>query len=152
MPILILLLAAMAVEITVLVVVGNVLGVLATILLLVLATIAGGALLRREGTKAVTAFGEAVRNRRPPQREMADGVLIAMAGALIILPGFVSDVVALTLLFPPTRAVIRRTMLRKAEQRAQARGPLVVDSYVVRDEPDDQPVILIPDRSDDRRD
>lgn len=140
MPILLLLLISTIVEITVLIMVGQAIGVLATILLLIGATALGVWLLRREGTRTLTAFREAMVSRRVPQRELADGVLIAMAGVLIMVPGFVSDVLALFLLFPPTRAIVTRGLTRRAEAAARtAHGsaePFVVDSVIEADDPD----------------
>jgi UPF0716 protein FxsA len=133
-PILLLLLVATIVEITVLVMVGQAIGVLATILLLIAASVIGIWLLRRESTRTLAGFREAMLTRRVPHREMADGVLIAAAGVLVLVPGFVSDVLALFLLFPPTRAVVARRMVRRAEQTvrsAQAGGAFVVDSVVL---------------------
>ena len=66
----------------------------------------------------MAAVSEAVFRRRQPNQEMADGVLIAAAGALIMVPGFISDVVALFLLFPPTRRLVSRRIARKAEAAA----------------------------------
>src|SRR5689334_6286930 len=128
MPVLILVLAALAVEITVMVLVGSAIGVLPTILLLIAATVLGGWLLRREGARTLTAFRDALLARRPPHKELADGVLIAAAAMLIALPGFVSDVVAIFLLFPPTRAIVRRRWVRRAEARQQT---VFVDGEVV---------------------
>ncbi|MFC0106624.1 FxsA family protein [Kibdelosporangium aridum] len=119
MPVLILLLLAMAVELTVLVLIGSAIGVLPTILLVVVATVIGVVLLRREGMRALTAFQAKVRSGQQPQGEMLDGVLIAVAGILVVLPGFVSDVLAIALLFPPTRALIRGRVLKRAEARAR---------------------------------
>jgi UPF0716 protein FxsA len=133
-PILLLLLVAMAVEITVMVMVGQAIGVLPTILLLIFASVVGMWLLRREGTRTLRAFQEAVLTRRVPHREMADGVLIAAAGVLVLVPGFVSDVLALALLFPPTRAIVARRITSRAEQRARSAqhgGAFVVDSVVL---------------------
>jgi UPF0716 protein FxsA len=118
MPVLILLLLGTAIEITVLVLIGNVIGLLPTLALVVLATVLGVVLLRREGMKAVTAFQSKIRSGQQPQAEMLDGVLIAVAGVLVVLPGFVSDLLAIALLFPPTRAVIRKSVLKRAEARA----------------------------------
>jgi UPF0716 protein FxsA len=119
----------MIVEITVLVLVGQAIGVLPTILLLIAASLLGAWLLRREGMRTFTAFMEAVRIRRVPHREVADGMLIAAAGVLIVIPGFVSDLVALFLLFPPTRAILTRRMTRRAvPMRAQG---FVVDSVII---------------------
>jgi UPF0716 protein FxsA len=130
MPVLILLLLGTAIEITVLVLIGSAIGVLPTILLVVVATIVGITLLRREGTRALAAFQTKVRSGQPPAREMVDGVLIAVAGLLVILPGFVSDLLAIALLFPPTRAAIGKRVVKRAEARARAHregpGPIFI--------------------------
>jgi UPF0716 protein FxsA len=115
------LLAAAVVELTVLVVVGHAIGVLATIGLLILASLLGAALLRHEGARALGALIEALRTRKLPHRELLDGMLIAAAGVLIILPGFVSDAVGLLLLLPPTRALVRRRILASAAKRVPVR-------------------------------
>jgi UPF0716 protein FxsA len=154
-PVFLILLAAVAVEITVMVSVGAQIGVLSTIGLLVLATLVGGLLLRREGVRTLGALQQAVAAGRLPQREALDGVLIAAAGVLVILPGFVSDVLAILLLLPPTRALVRGLVVRRVERavvRAQRRaGAIVVESVVVdtgddhpRERRDDQPIIVIP--------
>ncbi|HET9255680.1 MAG TPA: FxsA family protein [Pseudonocardiaceae bacterium] len=114
MPVLLVLLAATVIELTVLIAVGHAIGILGTIGLLILASLAGAALLRREGTRTLTAFTEAIRTRRPPHQELLDGVLIAAAGVLIVLPGFVSDVLGLLLLLPPIRALVRQRIARSA--------------------------------------
>ncbi|GLZ39534.1 FxsA family protein [Actinokineospora sp. NBRC 105648] len=146
MPVLLVLLLAMVAEITVLVTVGNLIGVLPTILLLIAATLAGTALLRREGVRTLTALQQAVFSRRVPQAEVVDGMLIAAAGVLVVVPGFISDVLALFLLLPPTRALVRKRIIRRAEA---ARPVIVVDSVVVEPEPvRERPVIVIPEARD----
>ena len=119
MPVLVLLLLAVALEITVLVLVGQAVGVLPTLGLLLAAGALGVWLLRREGRRTLREFSEATRERRPPTRELSDGVLVAAGGVLILLPGFVSDVAGLLVLFPPTRAIARHRMERAAGRRAE---------------------------------
>lgn len=134
MSVFVALLAGIVLDIAVLLAVGKAIGVLPTILLLLLGAVVGVVLIRREGRRTLAAFGDAVLTGRMPHREMADGVLIAAAGVLVIVPGLVSDVLALALLFPPTRAVVREWMVRRAERAAVARergGTIVVDSVVV---------------------
>jgi UPF0716 protein FxsA len=114
------LLIGLAVEVTALVATFGALGALPTLGLLVLGGVVGSLLLRREGTRTLGAFSEALRTRRAPHQEVADGVLIAAAGFLIVVPGFLSDVVGLFLLFPPTRRLISRRMARRAEERERA--------------------------------
>jgi UPF0716 protein FxsA len=132
-PVFLILLVMMLAEIAVIVAVGQAIGALVTIALLIAVSVVGVAMLRRQGTRTLTAFADAVRNRRDPQPEMVDGMLIGVAAGLVLFPGFVSDVLALLLLFPPTRSIMRRRLLR-------GRGPrqpqtIVVDSEVVREGP-----------------
>ncbi|WP_367128253.1 FxsA family protein [Saccharothrix sp. HUAS TT1] len=143
MRVLLVVLVGLAVEVTVLVAAFGAWGLLPTLGLLVLGGVVGSVLMRREGARTVAAFSEAVRSRRAPHQEVADGVLIAVAGLLIVLPGFVSDVVGLSLLVPPVRRVVSRRMARRAEARERAMalnfrygrppmaGGVVVDGDVV---------------------
>ena len=149
MPVFGLLLVMMLAEIAVIVAIGQAIGALVTILLLVAVSVVGVAMLRRQGTRTLTSFADAVRSRRDPQPEMVDGMLVGVAAALVLFPGFVSDVLALLLLFPPTRAVVRRRVLARAEARRQAHAPvIVVDSEVVH--PDESRPIVIDSVRDDR--
>lgn len=147
MPVFVVLLIAMAAEIAVMVAVGQAVGALTTILLLFVVSMVGAALLRRQGTRTITAFTDALRNRRDPQPEMVDGMLIGVAAAFVLFPGFISDVVALFLLFPPTRAVVRKRVLRRAQAR-RASQVTVVDGEVV----DEEPMIIDAPAIDPRRD
>lgn len=140
MPVFALLLIAVVAELAVIIAVGQAVGALWTILLLIVVSMAGVALLRRQGTRTLTSFADALRNRRDPSPEMADGMLIGVAAAFVLFPGFLSDVVALLLLFPPTRAVFRRRLLSRAAARARvvrrdAVPGEVVDGEVVDDDP-----------------
>lgn len=124
MPVLLILLLAAFIELAVLVTVGKAIGILATVGLLILASLAGAALVRREGTRTLAAFTEALRTRKPPHRELIDGMLIVAAGVLIVLPGFVSDLPGILLLLPPTRALVRRRLLLSADRAAAVQyGP-----------------------------
>ncbi|GHH34707.1 FxsA family protein [Lentzea cavernae] len=118
MPLLALLLLGFFAEIAVLIAVGNAIGGLWVIALLLLSTLVGLSLVRRQGAQTMAAFRESVFQRQEPHQEMADGVLIAAAGALIMVPGFLSDAAALFLLFPPTRKLVSRRIARKAEAAA----------------------------------
>jgi UPF0716 protein FxsA len=147
MPVFVVLLIAMAAEIAVMITVGQAIGALTTILLLFVVSMLGATLLRRQGTRTITAVTDALRNRRDPQPEMVDGMLLGVAAALVLFPGFISDAAALLLLFPPTRAVVRERVLRRAQTR-RSNHVTVVDGDVV--EPD--PVIIDAPAIDPRRD
>ena len=139
-PILLILFAATVVELAVLIAVGHAIGILATIGLLILSSLLWAILLRREGSRTLAAFMAAVRTRRPPHRELVDGMLIAAAGVLIVLPGFVSDGLGLLLLLPPIRALVRRRVLRSASRHtpSQFAPGAVIEGEVVDDPPNHQ--------------
>ncbi|OXM55349.1 hypothetical protein CFP71_18005 [Amycolatopsis thailandensis] len=123
--------------------VGSAIGVLGTIALLFAGAFIGSWLARREGGRAFRAFAESARLGRPAdaEKELTDGMLIGLGGLLILLPGFVSDVIGLLLILPPTRSVARKVWQKRMQRRAvkfanRARGPvMVVDSEVVMDTP-----------------
>jgi UPF0716 protein FxsA len=107
------------VELAVLIQVGSWIGVWPTIALLLAVSVLGTWLVRREGMRAWTAFRLALAHGRVPTTEVVDGVLVLFGGALLLTPGFVTDLLGLALVFPPTRKGISRVI------RAQARGRLL---------------------------
>ena len=58
-----------------------------------------------------------------PATEMAEGILLAVAGALLITPGFVTDFVGFTLLFPPSRVAIAKTLMQRVSMSATVMSP-----------------------------
>ncbi len=97
-------------EIYVLIQVGQVIGAWWTILLLVADSVFGGWLIRREGVRAWRAMRSSLDSGRMPARELADGALILFGGALMLSPGFVTDLVGVLLILPFTRPVARRLL------------------------------------------
>lgn len=98
-------------ELYVIIQVGQVIGALPTIAILVADSILGSWLLRTQGRTAWRRFNEAVREGRVPAREVLDGTLVIFGGAFLITPGFITDVIGIVLLLPPTRAVVRRGLV-----------------------------------------
>lgn len=110
---LLLLLVVPIVELYVIVQVAGGIGVLETIGLLVLISVVGAWFAKLAGIGVLNRLQRTVRAGRVPSAEVIDGALVLLAGFLMILPGFVSDVVAIVLLLPPTRALARATILRR---------------------------------------
>jgi UPF0716 protein FxsA len=98
------------VEIYVIVQVGEAIGVIPTVLLLLADAVLGTWIFRREGRRAWRALQQAIGEHRVPTREVADGALIVLGGALMLAPGFVTDAVGLLCVLPPTRAMLRRAL------------------------------------------
>jgi UPF0716 protein FxsA len=105
-------------ELYVIIKVGGAIGVLPTIALLIADSFLGAALLRSQGRAAWRRFNEALAAGRVPAREVFDGTMIILGGAFLLTPGFITDVIGLLLLIPPTRAVFRGLVARMAGRRA----------------------------------
>ena len=97
--------------------VGDAIGAVWTILLLAADSVLGSVLLRTQGRAVWARFNATLTEGKMPHREVMDGVLVIFGGAFLITPGFLTDIVGLTLLIPPTRAVVRRLVVRRLGRR-----------------------------------
>ncbi len=101
--------------------VGDSIGILPTLLLLAADSVLGSVLLRTQGRTVWRRFNEAMASGRMPHREVQDGVAVIFGAAFLITPGFITDVVGLALLLPPTRALLLRMVRRRLADRVAAR-------------------------------
>jgi UPF0716 protein FxsA len=104
----VLLVAVPIFEVWLLIKVGQQLGLLPTILILIAEAIIGALLMRHEGSRAWKALNDAFTNGKVPTGELADAALILVGGVLLILPGFLTDVVGFLFLLRWTRPVARK--------------------------------------------
>jgi UPF0716 protein FxsA len=100
-------------ELYVIVQVAGGLGIPETILLLIAISVVGAWLAKQAGIGVLRRLQTTIAQGRVPSGELVDGALVLFAGALMITPGFLSDCLAILLLLPPTRAGVRRAILRK---------------------------------------
>jgi len=100
-------------ELYVIIKIGEAIGVLPTIALLILDSILGSMLMRHQGRAAWWRFNRALAEGRVPGREVIDGVLVIFGGALLLTPGFLTDILGAILLVPPTRALVRGILVRR---------------------------------------
>lgn len=110
--------------------VGQSIGLLPTIALLIAISAVGTSLIKREGVKVYKEFVAAIRRGEEPTEQIVHGVCLLAAGVLMLAPGFLSDIVSLTLLVPPIRRLIAAVVLRRSAQRitvirAKHSGPIV---------------------------
>jgi UPF0716 family protein affecting phage T7 exclusion len=117
-------------EIFVLIQVGGVIGAWPTVGLLIAETALGAWLVRREGRRAWRALQEAVQRGVAPDRELSDAALVMAGGVLLMVPGFITDVLGLMFVLPFTRPLVRRALsafaarrMRAAEERAATMFP-----------------------------
>jgi UPF0716 protein FxsA len=104
-------------ELYVIIQVGEAIGLVPTLVLLLLDALLGSMLLRHQGRAAWVRFNRALAENRLPHKEVFDGVLIIFGGALLITPGFLTDILGVFLLLPPTRAIVRGISSRIVRRR-----------------------------------
>jgi UPF0716 protein FxsA len=112
-------------ELFVVIKVAQAIGVLYAILILALSWPLGTWTLRAQGRAAWGRLSAAVAAGRSPGREVLDGVLILIGGVLLIIPGFISDLIGVLALAPPTRALLRHQLARNLQSRLVLRATRV---------------------------
>jgi UPF0716 protein FxsA len=117
LPLILLFILVPIVELYVILQVGDAIGAVPTILLLAADSMIGAILLRSQGRSVWRKFNRALAERRMPHREILDGIGIVFGGAFLLTPGFITDVVGLLLLLPPSRVAIRRFLTRRLGKR-----------------------------------
>jgi UPF0716 protein FxsA len=109
-------------ELYVIIQIGGAIGIVPTLVLLLADALLGSMLLRHQGRAAWVRFNRALAENRLPHKEVFDGVLIIFGGALLITPGFITDIFGLILLIPPTRAIVRGVASRIVRRRMALGG------------------------------
>jgi UPF0716 protein FxsA len=99
------------VEIYVIIQVGQLIGPFPTLALLIIESLIGAWLLKREGRVAWISLQRAVASGRLPGQELVDAGLVLVGGTLLLAPGFITDVVGFFFILPPTRPVARRLLV-----------------------------------------
>lgn len=139
----VLLVAVPSFEIWLVVQVGHSIGILATVALLVAEALVGGWLIRREGRRTWESMTEAVRTSRVPSGELANAALVLVGGLLLMLPGFLSDLIGAFFLVPLTRPLARRLLGFFVARRVHRMGTganagpggTVIEGETIRDGP-----------------
>jgi UPF0716 protein FxsA len=108
-------------EIAVFILVGGAIGVVPTLVLTLLSMIAGAVLLKRQGLATLNRIRADVAGGRVPARPMAEAAMVAVAGFLLMVPGFLTGAAGLTLFIPAVRSAIWGRMRRQLEMRVQRR-------------------------------
>jgi len=120
-----LILALPIAEIVGLVKVGQTIGLWPTLGLVLAAGVAGVAVLRHQGFSTLHRLNSAIERGETAVRPLLEGLLIALAGVLLIVPGFISDVAGLVLLLPWVRSIIAARIARSVA----ARGDIHVETF-----------------------
>ncbi len=145
MRLLLVFLAVPVIEIALFIQVGGWIGLWPTLGLVILAAVAGIAIIRNQGLKALDRLRASVEADRDPSGPIANGAMILIAGILLLTPGFLTDALGLLLLLPPVRAAMFRraagtlraglVVTRAPAARGRPRGADTIDAdYEVLDD------------------
>ena len=118
LPLIAIFLVVPAAELYVILKVGDAIGLPLTFAILVADSLLGSILLKTQGRAVWGRFTENMHAGRIPHREVLDGVLVIFGGAFLITPGFLTDIVGILLLLPPTRSLFRGIVTRRLGARA----------------------------------
>ena len=134
MPALILLaiLALPAIEIALFIVVGSEIGVLPTLALVFLAMVVGSVLMRRQGLGTLMKIRRGLDAGEVPAEQMGHAALITVAGVLLMIPGFATDIVGLALFIPAVRRRVLKAVARHVDVRVATAGTAAGGAYRAR--------------------
>lgn len=138
MPLVLVFFLTPIVEMYLLIEVAGYINTLPTIGLVMLTAVIGVALLKRQGLQTLTRGVGRLNRGEVPATEIAEGILLGIAGALLITPGFVTDAVGFILLFPPSRQLIAASLIKRVEVSAAGQ----VHMYPRRPQPADGSVTI----------
>lgn len=110
------------VEMTILIKVGTVIGALNTVGLVLLTAVIGAALLRQQGLATLLKANQRLNSGELPAKEVAEGLILAVGGALLLTPGFVTDTIGFLCLIPGSRHWLAAQALKRMVVAGQ-RGP-----------------------------
>lgn len=102
---------------------GEALGFPLTVFIIIATAILGAALTKSQGRRALAKFQQASREGRMPAAEALDGLMILLAGAVLITPGFLTDTVGFLLLVPPVRAHVGQFLAHRLKGRIKVVTP-----------------------------
>ena len=120
MPLFLLFIFVPLLEIYFLLKVGNIIGAFPTVLVVVSTAIAGTWLLKQQGLATLMRLQTSAAQGRMPAQEMAEGLALAFGGALLLTPGFVTDIIGFLCLIPFTRRGIIRWIMRRTKMKVMS--------------------------------
>lgn len=113
MPILLIFIIVPIIEITVLMQVSDIIGVLPTVAMVCLTAALGLGLIRKQGFSAMQSAQSRLQQGQLPAQEIVDGICLAIGGALLLTPGFVTDTFGFALLIPGLRKILLSSLVAK---------------------------------------
>lgn len=117
---LLLFIAVPVIEIALFIQVGGILGLWPTIAIILITAIVGASLVRQQGLQTLLSMQQKVQQGQLPAKEMVDGIMLAVAGVLLLTPGFMTDALGFALLFEPSRQKIAQFFMQRVNVQSSA--------------------------------
>lgn len=117
---LLLFIAVPIIEIALFIQVGGILGLWPTIAIVLITAIVGASLVRQQGLQTFMSMQQKMQQGTLPAKEMADGIMLAVAGVLLLTPGFMTDIFGFALLFEPSRQKITQFFMQHVKVQTNA--------------------------------
>ncbi len=129
--------------------IGKIIGPAITILIIIITAFIGAKLTKVQGTQAIRNGQAAIKSGKLPHKEVMDGVMIIIAGALLLTPGFLTDIVGFSLLLPGLRSNYRKLLLTYIKAKVLFRyagvnspknkthnetGPSIIEAEIIDDD------------------
>jgi UPF0716 protein FxsA len=122
------------VELFLLIKLGQYIGVGATVAIVIGTGVLGAWLTRMQGLRVVRELGQRIESGQMPAGPLIDGLLILVAGAVLLTPGLITDACGFFLLTPRFRAVVRRLIADSLRNKIRGDGPVVLDAQWTRED------------------
>ncbi|MCG6950125.1 MAG: FxsA family protein [Acidobacteria bacterium] len=115
------------IELFLLVKLGTIIGIGPTVLIVICTGVLGAWLARSQGLGVLRRITEDLNQGRMPTGSLVDGLLILIAGAVLLTPGLITDALGFFLLLPPGRALVRKAITTRLSRRSETAVPDVID-------------------------
>ncbi len=118
-------------ELYLLIEVGSGIGGFSTIALCLLTAALGGMLVRHQGMRTFLQAKELMDRGQPPAEQMLHGIMIAISGVLLFIPGFITDLIGFLLLVPPVRNWLGQKLIAAQISNRSTGGETIIDAEVI---------------------
>ena len=106
-------------ELYLLIKIGGLIGALNTVLIIFLTAVIGAYLAKTQGFIVIRKINQALNEGRLPARELLDGLFVLLGGFTLLTPGFLTDLIGLSMLFPPTRILYSKLAVRIIQNKIE---------------------------------
>jgi UPF0716 protein FxsA len=106
-------------ELYLLIKIGGMIGALNTVLIILFTAVIGAYLAKTQGFIVIRRIDQALNEGRIPGRELLDGLFVLLGGFTLLTPGFLTDLIGLTMLFPVTRILYIKLAVRIIQNKIE---------------------------------